>query len=63
MLPLADGRRRGGGDYQYPTPGGLAKPKFVEAARSLAASWLQFLLRATELLTMNLVTTVTGIRP
>src|SRR5438552_6208632 len=34
MLPLADGRRSGGGAYQYPTPSGLAKPKLVEAARS-----------------------------
>src|SRR5438105_68361 len=41
MLPLADGRRRGGGAYQYPKPGELAKRKFVErrgvACRILAA--------------------------
>src|SRR5438045_9619799 len=29
MIPLADGRRRGGEAYQYPKPGGLAKRKFV----------------------------------
>jgi hypothetical protein len=40
MIPLADGRRRGGEAYQYPNPGGLAKRKFVEAARSLAAKLL-----------------------
>src|SRR5271167_5242833 len=60
MLPLGDGRCRRDA-YQYPTPGGLAKPKFVEAARAFAASWLQFLLRAAELLTMSLVATVTGV--
>src|ERR1700732_3043240 len=60
MLPLADGRRRGGGAYQYPKPGGLAKRKFVKAARSLAANWLRFLLRAAELLTMRLAIPVTG---
>src|SRR5260370_19972512 len=59
MLPLADGCRRGGGAYQYPKPGGLAKRKFAVAARSLAANWLRFLLRAAELLTMILVATVT----
>ena len=50
----------GGGAYQYPKPTGLAKRKFVEAARSLAANRLGFLLRAFELPTMRLVTTVTG---
>src|ERR1700719_2842696 len=61
MLPLADGPRRCGGAYQYPTPGGLAKPKFQEAARWLATNWLRFLLRAAELLTMSLVTIGTGV--
>jgi hypothetical protein len=33
MLPLADGRRRGGGAYQYPKPGALAKRKFAKTER------------------------------
>src|ERR1700747_32617 len=53
MLPLADGRRRGGVAYQYSKSGGLAKRKLAKAARLLAANGPRFLLRAAELLTMS----------